>query len=126
MGPYLVQGGESIFVTQIRADLILQEVAHCNRGERGDCLITHCMCRSAGDPGKTHCPSGPDTISLIYSLQPSLLYPPPPTLTLVPILDPSAKRKMQGQHTHTGTTSLHQYIQVYLLRDLDHSTGKHQ
>ena len=91
-----MQGGESIFVAQIRADLILQEVAHCNRGERGDCLVTHSMCRGRGDPGKTHCPPGPGTISRIYSLQTSCLYPPRPVQTLVRILDPSAKGKMRG------------------------------
>lgn len=34
--PYLVQGCESILVAQIRADLILQEVAYCNRGDRNE------------------------------------------------------------------------------------------
>lgn len=39
--PYLVQGCESILIAQIRADLILQEVAYCNRGDRSERPVTH-------------------------------------------------------------------------------------
>lgn len=49
--PYLVQGCESILVAQIRADFILQEVAHCNREDRSEhpaALHAACgVCRGA-------------------------------------------------------------------------------
>ena len=44
-----MQGGESIFVAQIRADLILQEVAHCNRGEEVT-VLSHTACAGVGGP----------------------------------------------------------------------------
>ena len=55
-----------------------------------------------------------------------LLHPPQPIQALVPILDPRAKGKREGQHTHTGSTSSYQYIQVHLPRNLGQSTGSLQ
>lgn len=54
--PYLVQGCESVFIAQVRADLILQEVAYCNRGERSEHPVPHQVRRYSGGPGKTHSP----------------------------------------------------------------------
>lgn len=104
------------------ADLILQE-AHCNRGERGDCLVTHSMSRGAGDPGKTHCPPGPGTTSLIYSLQTSRLYPPHP-FNPSSHLGPKCKGKDAGViHTfgHNFCTFKSTHSETWTS-----STGRHQ